>query len=66
MRSMNTASMTCSSTTLQRIFGGRRLHDIRVRDGLAQQRREAVAEQGMVVDDEQLHAAHIKESARVA
>ena len=40
---------------LQGFFGGRGLHDLRVRRRLAQQRREAVTEQRMVVDDEQFH-----------
>jgi len=45
----------------QRVFGRGGLPNNHVLGGLAQQRREAVAEQGMIVNDEQLHAAHINE-----
>ena len=45
----------------QRFLGRGRLPNYRVGGRLAQQCREAVAEQGMVVDDEQFHARHLKE-----
>jgi len=47
---------------LQRFLGGCRLHDRSVGRRLQQQRREAVAEQWMVIDDEQFHDTHLKES----